>query len=63
MVESAGVIVYLVFCFLVGLCGRRRRIGFYGTFLLSFLATPLLVLIVLMLTAPNPPLESQSDPR
>lgn len=52
MIQAGVVIVYLAFCFLVGLCGTQRRIGFFGTFLLSFFLTPVLVLIVLMLTAP-----------
>jgi hypothetical protein len=57
MALSAVVILYLVFCFLVGLCGRGRRMAFFGTFLLAFVFTPLLVLIVLLLTATTRPVE------
>jgi hypothetical protein len=39
-------------CLLTGLYGRHRRLGFFGTSLLSFFITPLLVLIVLFFTAP-----------
>jgi hypothetical protein len=53
MLQAGLVILYLVFCVLVGLCGTQRRIGFFGTFLLSLVVTPLVVLIVLMLTAPK----------
>jgi hypothetical protein len=53
MLQAGLVIAYLVFCFLVGLCGTQRRIGFFGTFLLSFVVTPLVVLVVLMVTAPK----------
>jgi hypothetical protein len=53
MLQAGLVILYLVFCILVGLCGTQRRIGFFGTFLLSFLVTPIVVLIVLMVTAPK----------
>jgi hypothetical protein len=53
MLQAGLVILYLVFCFLVGLCGTQRRIGFFGTFFLSFLVTPIVVLIVLMVTAPK----------
>jgi hypothetical protein len=46
-------IVYLVFCVLTGLCGIERRLGFFGTFLLAVLTTPLVVLPVLLLTGPS----------
>jgi hypothetical protein len=46
-------IVYLVFCFLTGLCGIGRRMGFLGTFLLAVVTTPLIVLPILLLTGPS----------
>lgn len=45
--------VYLVFSILVGLCGSQRRMGFTGTFLLSLLVTPIVALIVLLITGPS----------
>jgi hypothetical protein len=53
MMDAGLVIIYVVFCLLVGLCGTRRRIGFFGTFLASFLVTPVVVVIVLVLTEPR----------
>jgi hypothetical protein len=50
MVQSIALILYIVFCVLVGLCGSQRRMGFLGTFLLSLLVTPVILLIVLLLT-------------
>jgi len=50
MLES---IVYIVFCVLTGLCGIERRMGFFGTFLLAVVTTPLLVLPVLVTTGPS----------
>jgi hypothetical protein len=50
MLES---IVYLIFCVLTGLCGIERRMGFFGTFLLAIVTTPLVVLPVLLLTGPS----------
>lgn len=50
MLES---IIYVVFCVLTGLCGYDRRMGFFGTFLLALVTTPLLVLPILLLTGPN----------
>ena len=44
---------YLVFCILVGLCGSQRRMGFTGTFILSLFVTPVIALIVLLITGPS----------
>lgn len=43
-------IVYIVLCTMVGLCGMHRSLGFFGTFLLSMVLTPVVVLIILKLT-------------
>ena len=53
MVLSIGLILYIVFCVLVGLCGSQRRMGFIGTFVISLVLTPVVVLIVLLLTGPS----------
>ena len=47
MTLSIAIILYLVFCLLAGLCGSHRRMGFFGTFLLSLFLTPVLVLLLL----------------
>jgi len=44
---------YLVFGILVGLCGTQRRLGFTGTFLLSLVITPVLMLLILLITGPS----------
>lgn len=49
----AVLAAYLVFCLLVGLCGSQRRMGFTGTFLLSLVVTPLVTLVVLLITGPS----------
>lgn len=49
----AMLIAYLVFCVLVGLCGSQRRMGFTGTFLLSLVITPVLALVILLITGPS----------
>jgi hypothetical protein len=46
-------LVYIAFCLLTGLCGVERRMGFFGTFLLALVTTPLLVLPVLFITGPS----------
>jgi hypothetical protein len=46
------ILLYIAFCILVGLCGTQRRMGFTGTFILSLLITPILAMIVLLLTRP-----------
>jgi hypothetical protein len=46
-------IFYIIFCLLTGFAGSQRRLGFFGTFLLSFVVTPIPVLLILVLTAPR----------
>jgi hypothetical protein len=53
MGQSIAIVLYLIFCILAGLCGSHRRMGFFGTFLLSLVVTPVVVLLVLILTAPS----------
>jgi hypothetical protein len=53
MTLSIAIILYVVFCVLAGLCGSHRRMGFFGTFLLSLFLTPVLVLLLLILTGPS----------
>jgi uncharacterized paraquat-inducible protein A len=44
------VIVYLILCFVIGVAGRRRRLGFFGFFLLSVVLTPIVTLAWLLIT-------------
>ncbi|MBX9824180.1 MAG: hypothetical protein K2Z80_19595 [Xanthobacteraceae bacterium] len=44
---------YLVFSILVGLCGSQRRLGFTGTFLLALVITPILALVLILITGPS----------
>jgi hypothetical protein len=50
---AVAVIVYILVCLLTGFCGSHRRMGFWGTFLLALLTTPLVVLTVLFITGPS----------
>jgi len=53
MSPVVAVILYVAFCLLAGVCGSQRRMGFFGTFLISLFVTPVVVLLVLILTAPS----------
>ena len=55
-------IVYIILCLLTGLCGSQRRMGFLGTFILSIITTPLVVLTVLLLTGPSRRIEWRRCP-
>jgi hypothetical protein len=59
----AMLIAYLVFCILVGLCGSQRRMGFTGTFLLSLVITPVLALVILLITGPSRRMQPDRRPR
>jgi hypothetical protein len=50
---AAAAILYVIFCLLTGLCGIQRKLGFWGTFVIALLVTPIPVLLVLLLTAPS----------
>jgi hypothetical protein len=63
MAITIGIIIYLVFCLLTALCGSQRRLGFLGTFIISILVTPVLMLIILLLTGPSRGIEWQRPPR
>jgi hypothetical protein len=63
MATALALITYVVFCILVGVCGTQRRMGFTGTFLLSFFITPLVALIILLLTGPSQRVEAQRQSR
>lgn len=45
--------VYVIICVLTGILGKRRRMGFLGTFVFALVVTPLIVLPVLLLTGPS----------
>ena len=45
-------VIYIIFCVLTGFCGIDRRMGFFGTFLLALIVTPIVVLPILLLTGP-----------
>ena len=48
-------LIYLGFCSLVGWFGSKRRFGFWGYFLFSFIFTPLVgLLLVSASDKPNP---------
>jgi hypothetical protein len=59
----ALLVTYLIFCALVGLCGIHRRMGFTGTFILSIFVTPVVALVVLLITAPSRRIESERQSR
>lgn len=50
-VELAAI--YILFCLVAGIAGRKRRIGFWGFFFSSILFTPFLSLLFMYLAAPR----------
>jgi hypothetical protein len=47
------IILYIICCLLTGYVGRYRRLGYLGTFVLSLLITPVLMLLILGMTGPS----------
>ena len=54
MAQTILIVLYIVFAVLAGLCGSQRRLGFFGTFLISLVITPVVMLLILILTGPAP---------
>lgn len=48
-------LVYMIFAVMVGLCGIGRRPGFVVSFLLSWLITPFVMLLILYITRERAP--------
>jgi uncharacterized membrane protein len=63
MTQSIAIVLYVAFCLLAGICGSYRRMGFFGTFLLSLVITPVVMLLVLILTAPLNRVERDQRPQ
>lgn len=53
MIYIGFIALYVALSLLVGLLGRRRTIGFVGTFVLSLLLTPTVMALVLMMGLPR----------
>ena len=49
----AAILIYIIVCLLTGFCGAHRRMGFWGTFILALVTTPLVVWFVLFITGPS----------
>jgi len=50
---AGGLYAWLMLCFLTALVGDRRKIGFGWTFAISFFLTPIIGLIVILLSEKN----------
>jgi hypothetical protein len=50
---AAAILAYILVCLLTGFCGTHRRMGFWGTFFLALITTPLVVWLVLFITGPS----------
>lgn len=49
---------YVVLCLIVGVIGRHTRVGYWGTVLVSLVATPFLAFLFLFFFAPRPSAQS-----
>jgi hypothetical protein len=50
---AVAILAYITICLLTGFCGTHRRMGFWGTFVLALVITPLLAWPVLFITGPS----------
>ncbi len=47
------VFLYLALCFVAGILGRNRRIGFWGFFFSSIIFTPIISLLFIYFATPR----------
>ena len=57
MAIAAFIVVYVILCFITGYFGRSRRLGYFGTVVLSFFITPLLMFMILIFFGPSSAVE------
>jgi hypothetical protein len=57
MAIAAFVVGYVLLCFITGYFGRYRRLGYFGTAVLSFFITPPLMLLILIFFGPSSAVE------
>jgi hypothetical protein len=62
MALASLIVLYLICCLLTGYLGKYRRMGVMGTFLLSIVVTPLLMLLILVITGPSEGIEWRPKP-
>lgn len=46
-----SAIAYLSLCLMIGILGRRTRLGFFRSFLFSIIVTPVVIMLYLLLFA------------
>jgi hypothetical protein len=54
---------YIVLCLVAAFLGRHRRIGFWGFFFLSLLATPFATLFFIFVCTPGKPPKKATPPQ
>lgn len=55
------VVLWLLGSLVVGFIGRNRTFGFFGFFLASLIVSPIVVLIILLATGPDPKKSPESN--
>ncbi|MDP3517021.1 MAG: hypothetical protein Q8S94_07625 [Pseudohongiella sp.] len=58
MFDPILLMIYVPICALVGFLGRNRSVGFAGVFTFSLILSPILVALVLLVSAPSAPKKS-----
>lgn len=48
------LMIYVPICAIVGFIGRKRSVGFSGIFTFSLILSPVIMALILLVTAPAP---------
>lgn len=49
------IVLYVLLSLVVAVVGRSRMMGFFGSLLFSLVLTPIVMVVILLLTAPRHP--------
>jgi hypothetical protein len=53
------IVVYLLLCFIVAIAGMNRKLGFWGYFFVSILLTPIVGLLMVLVSDRRPEFQEQ----
>lgn len=56
--SPVGVLLWIIASWIIGILGRNRRFGFAGNFLVAFIFTPVVGLLVLLASDDRVPAKS-----
>jgi hypothetical protein len=61
MIITPGLIIYLFLCYVIAFFARNRKFGFWAYFILTFIFTPLIGLIIALASDKRTPIAASNS--